>query len=64
MQYFIDSESKVINFFAPVFIEDLVTELIKLGKDYKGYQVNIVYAKTSTIAPISDEESENRSKRA
>lgn len=56
MQYFIDSKSKIINVFAPVLIEDLVTELIKLGKEYEGFQVNTVWAKTDIgIQPISDD---------
>lgn len=48
-RYFIDSEYKFINFFAPITVKEIVTELHVLGKAFADYEVRTVFGQTKEI---------------
>ena len=46
IQYFVDTEGKYINFFAPITAKDLMKELYTLGKRVSEYEIRTVYGNT------------------
>jgi len=51
-KYFIDSEQRFINFFAPITVKEIMTELHFLGKSFAEFEVRTVFGESREIRSI------------
>lgn len=52
VRYYIDTEQKFINFFAPITAAELMTELHVLGKRVADYEIRTVFGTAKEIKAI------------
>lgn len=62
VRYYVDTEGKFINFFAPITATELMTELHTLGKRIADYEIRTVFGATKEIRPLPDEPTKGRDK--